>query len=81
MHGRDATPGCGIWWHQGPPCAPAEGPLQELGGLAAAGFLAVGDAGLEQVRESGAFLPPPSSFHCPDSNMVYGSRRPLNRLN
>lgn len=70
-------------WHlaaSGTPLCPCRGPLAGAGGLAA-GFLAVGDAGLEQVRESGAVLPPPSSFHCPDSNMVYGSRRPLNRLN
>lgn len=81
MQRRDVTPEHGIWRHQGHPCAPAEGPLQVPVGVAA-GFLAAEEASLEKlVRESGAVLPPPSSFHCPDSDMVYGSRRLLNRLN
>ena len=33
-----------------------------------------------QVGESGAVLPPLRSFHCPDSDVVYGSPRPLSRL-
>lgn len=41
---------------------------------------AAGEAGLEQVGESGAVLPPLRSFHCPDSDVVYGSPRPLSRL-
>lgn len=53
-----------------PPC-PWGGPWQVLGG--GARFPCCGGCGSEQVWELGAVLPPPSSIHCPDSNMLYGS--------